>query len=591
MPIEIPSEVVVFLNYLGVPYPDINEDDVRALAEHVRTFADSVQQTHESATGAINEMGSVYSGYSYQALIAAWASMSSSHMERLDMMCRAVATALEVAADVITVVKAVVLAELAALAAAYMTAMAAAVATGGASAALAQTFALAARRLCSAMQEMLIAYVLAEVLGKAIEPLEQAVADMVNGVVYDLASDALDVSPNSAGPLTIDPDEVMRYADVLDKHADDILEHAKNFSDNVSALDFTTRTGFDDPTGVIPPGNNVPAMRSPLDTLAPLSPQTPDIPPLRHPLLPSDPAGIEPISAPRTLSPGISPEPGATPTAPDGPTSDSPGGSTTPAPREPISGEPRAVGGSPTADAGAGGKAPGMPGVSGASPDSAVAERGAVPERGAAETTGRGAGIDSPTAAGRTEVAAPSSGSTGVFHDPAQAVSPDRTQAGESGAAAGGGGVAAPQPGAPISSTPAGAPGASSSPWRGGAGGSAERPSAPSAPPARKKERRDASRPAAVARTPWSKAPRQPDVAGENAQPRPAVSAPEAVAPPPSSKEVAAPEQRVRPPWAAKGSPAADDAEPGGQRPAVSVDATPERPDTGAAPKATRSEN
>ena len=31
MAIEIPHDVALFLNYIGVPYPDINEDQVRAL--------------------------------------------------------------------------------------------------------------------------------------------------------------------------------------------------------------------------------------------------------------------------------------------------------------------------------------------------------------------------------------------------------------------------------------------------------------------------------------------------------------------------------------------------------------------------------
>jgi hypothetical protein len=66
MPIEMPHEVALFLNFCGVPYPDINEDDVRRLGEHVREFAGNVQQTHQSATRAVKDMGSVYSGYSYE---------------------------------------------------------------------------------------------------------------------------------------------------------------------------------------------------------------------------------------------------------------------------------------------------------------------------------------------------------------------------------------------------------------------------------------------------------------------------------------------------------------------------------------------
>lgn len=244
MAIEIPHEVAMFLNFIGVPYPDINEDQVRELAGHVRTFADEVAATHGAATGAITDMGSVYQGQSYRALVASWASLSSSHMERLDELCRAVATALEIAAEVITAVKVVVLTELAVLAAAYAGAMAATVVTSGASVALSQSISLAARHLVKAMEEMLIGYIVAEVLGKAIEPLEDAVADMINGVVYNTTADLLGVDTGGKDIVYIDPDEVRRYAQVLDDHADDIMKHAEKFANGVAALDFTTPVGL-----------------------------------------------------------------------------------------------------------------------------------------------------------------------------------------------------------------------------------------------------------------------------------------------------------------------------------------------------------
>lgn len=262
MAIEIPHEVAQFLNFIGVPYPDINEDQVRELAAQVRTFADDVSGTHQAATGAITDMGSVYQGQSYRALVASWASLSASHMERLDELCRAVAHALEIAAEVITVVKAAVLTELALLAAAYTATMAATIATSGASAAVGQTISLAAKRLIKAMEDMLVAYIVAEVLGKAIEPLEEAVSDMINGVVYNAAADLLGVDGGGNDSLYIDPDEVRRYAQVLDEHADDIVKHAEKFAKGVAELDFTTPVALPGPSGDTP-GDPGPGAKGP----------------------------------------------------------------------------------------------------------------------------------------------------------------------------------------------------------------------------------------------------------------------------------------------------------------------------------------
>ncbi|WP_280385649.1 hypothetical protein [Nocardia wallacei] len=263
MGVEVPHEVAAFLNFLGVPYPDIDEDQVRELARQVRTYAQNVANTHEAATGAVNEMGSVYSGYSYEQLVAAWARMSTGNMAELDRGCRMVARALDIAAEVITAVKVAVLASLAALAASYVSIMAATMATGGASAALTLAVRGAAHRILSAMEDMLIGYIAAEVIGKAIEPLEETVERMINGAVYRKAADELGVPSSSPQELRIDPDEVLRYADLLDKYADDMLDHSKRFAENVAALDFGRPDGLGEAPATDPGGPSGPLPGAP----------------------------------------------------------------------------------------------------------------------------------------------------------------------------------------------------------------------------------------------------------------------------------------------------------------------------------------
>ncbi|GAA5104281.1 hypothetical protein [Nocardia iowensis] len=242
MPIEIPSEVILFLNCCGVPYPDVDEDQVRELARHVRDFSSNVGQTQESATIVIRDMGSVYSGHSYEQLVTAWAAMNTQHMAELQRTCAAVAKAIDVTADVITAVKVVVLAELAALAASYATALAASVVTYGASAALSAAITAAARRLCQAMQQMLIAYILAEVISRAIEPLEDAVGRMVDRFAYGALQGALGV-PASTTPLHIEADEIGHYADVLDQHAAEMIKHGADLADKLARLDYVSPSG------------------------------------------------------------------------------------------------------------------------------------------------------------------------------------------------------------------------------------------------------------------------------------------------------------------------------------------------------------
>lgn len=259
MSIEIPHEVALFLNFCGVPYPDIDEDQVHELADRVREFADNVRETHETAGTTIKEMGAVYSGYSYSQLLRVWAGMSNTHMVALDRGCRAVATALDLTAEVIRAMKIAVFAELSAMAVSYGTALSTSIATGGLSFALAEALRAAARKLCSVMEQVLLGYILSEVIGKAIEPLEHTIDSFVHGTLFDATRDLLGVP--EADPhetLRIEPDEVTRYAGVLDDLADDILRHAANFADAAGKLTFTTAGPM-----VPPPMPEVPALPPP----------------------------------------------------------------------------------------------------------------------------------------------------------------------------------------------------------------------------------------------------------------------------------------------------------------------------------------
>ncbi|WP_157228734.1 WXG100 family type VII secretion target [Nocardia brevicatena] len=344
MSIQIPSEVVFILNALGLPYPDVDADQVRELSRHVSDFATDVRETHESATGVVKDMGSVYSGESYQALLAAWGRMSAGNMAQLDAACGVVAKALDIAADVIEVVQVAVLAELAALAVTY-----AAMMLTPAGLVLRPLIAAAARRLLSSLQETLVWYIAAEVLGKAIEPLEDKIEQMVNGTLYSAASDALGVPPGGAPVLHIEPDEVMRYAKVLDDHADAMLSHAEAFAEKVAGLDFTTpglelpvdgepvpapaSSTVSPPTGIEPidrfaqPSPPPEALSSPpSETQRPLTATPPENAPGSNTATTEGQRGDRGIDPPGTAAPttappvsGTSAEPGRALSAPDNP--------------------------------------------------------------------------------------------------------------------------------------------------------------------------------------------------------------------------------------------------------------------------------
>jgi uncharacterized protein YukE len=238
--VQLPSEVAWFLNIIGVAWPNIDEDQVRQFASHVRTFASNLSATHQAATSTLNQMGPSYTGASYTALLSAWQSRSAEHMTQLNNGCQVVGTALEAAADAIVVAKGAAIAELIALASAFAAEQAAAIETLGASEALAALTVLAARKCVNVLIEQLTFYVVAEVIEKAVAPLEGVVAKAVNGLVFEGLDAALGhpMAGSVGDSVHIDTEALTAYADTMRGHAEEMAEHAQTFSGALAGVRF-----------------------------------------------------------------------------------------------------------------------------------------------------------------------------------------------------------------------------------------------------------------------------------------------------------------------------------------------------------------
>ncbi|MDX6316032.1 MAG: hypothetical protein QOF44_5496, partial [Streptomyces sp.] len=161
--IELPDEVVSLLQFIGINWPNVNEDSVREFASHVRDFGSNVDQTHQDSTATVKKLADVYQGASYEALLVKWEQVSSSHMSELVTACHTVATALDVAADVIVGMKAAAIAELVALAVSFVADQAAAVLTFGLAEAAEALIIAAAEKAVNFLEQQLEQYIIGEV--------------------------------------------------------------------------------------------------------------------------------------------------------------------------------------------------------------------------------------------------------------------------------------------------------------------------------------------------------------------------------------------------------------------------------------------
>jgi uncharacterized protein YukE len=240
--INLPGQVVWFLNAIGVNWPAVDEDQVRFFAGHVRDFSSNIEDTHHAASSTINRMSESYSGRSYEELLATWARMSKDHMIELITACEVVATALDAAADAIVAAKLVAIGELVGLAVSFVADQAAAVLTLGLAEAAEGAIVLAARKCVNALVQQLEQHIMGKLIQAAIAPLERTVERALGGLVFKGLDAALGDPTAGAGGagsgFSIMPEELMAHANTLRGHADEVATHATTFARAASGVSF-----------------------------------------------------------------------------------------------------------------------------------------------------------------------------------------------------------------------------------------------------------------------------------------------------------------------------------------------------------------
>lgn len=184
MSIQLPSELTWCLNMLGIPWPDIDEDQLHNWATQVRTYAKNTSDTHDAAHAKVKSLASTSHGDSYDALRAGWQSASGTHMKELVDGCNLFAGALDAAADVVVVVKLAIIAALTAMAAQIAAAQASAAITGGASEATIPAVVQGTQATVQSQLDNLAQQVLGGLLQAVANPLEDTIARAVEGMVF-----------------------------------------------------------------------------------------------------------------------------------------------------------------------------------------------------------------------------------------------------------------------------------------------------------------------------------------------------------------------------------------------------------------------
>ena len=233
---DLPGPVVTFLNVIGVPWPYLNEDEVRRFAGMVREFGQAVDSTHQDATTAIASFAQAYQGAATQRMQSGWSQLSERHVQELVEGCGVLAEALDLAADYIIAQKVEALAELIAMAATFVADQAASVATLGLAEAAVPVIVEAGKKLLETLKQQIIQHLMGEVIEAAAKPLFARVEQAVSGLDWSQTGTA-DAGGTGEG-FSLDHGTAGAHLQALSGHAETLRGHAQVLRDGMSGLAF-----------------------------------------------------------------------------------------------------------------------------------------------------------------------------------------------------------------------------------------------------------------------------------------------------------------------------------------------------------------
>lgn len=233
---DLPMPVVTFLNAIGIEWPYLNEDSLHSFAQLTREFGQAVEQTHQDATDAVNNIAQAYQGGSTQAMSTGWSHLSETHVKEVTAACSVLADALDAWAVYVVAQKGEALVQLIELAVGYATALAAGPETFGASLAALPGLEELGEALGNSLIQDLEQYVIGKVIEAASKPLVAKVEQMLSGLDWKNAPGGVD--PLGSGSVQLDLDAVQQHAGVLRQHAETMRSHAADFHAKASGIEF-----------------------------------------------------------------------------------------------------------------------------------------------------------------------------------------------------------------------------------------------------------------------------------------------------------------------------------------------------------------
>lgn len=239
MSINLPHWLAEVVNILGFNWPEIDEDQLREAAKHLRTYAHGCQQSHDTTHKVVTgDLKEAYAAQSYTALAELWGQQSKGHMKTLIEACHILADGLDVAALGVEGMKDECIVQLGIAAGELIGDQVGAVFTLGLSEAAALAEIELQNRLLDGILQRFESEVIGALVDRLIGPLKEQVDEAVEKLLFEEVGHLTLGGPPPK--LQLDTAAMRRHADTIAKQAEANISGGRSFQTAVTGLTFTT---------------------------------------------------------------------------------------------------------------------------------------------------------------------------------------------------------------------------------------------------------------------------------------------------------------------------------------------------------------
>ncbi|MGV9343030.1 WXG100-like domain-containing protein [Streptomyces sp. NPDC003688] len=183
------------LDFIGINFPNVDEDDYREMADAMRDFADKFEGHGADAHKSVERILASSHGWAVDSMEKHWSQVKAGHLDKIPELARLFADACDIVADIIFGMKTKAEAELVIMAGSLGISAGLAVVTGGLSALIGAAEVTAMRQVIKRLIDEAVDRIVDELIARVTEPVNAKLEAMIEDAVLNMVDDAFSLPP------------------------------------------------------------------------------------------------------------------------------------------------------------------------------------------------------------------------------------------------------------------------------------------------------------------------------------------------------------------------------------------------------------